>query len=393
MVVCVLASVGLEAASDPFDFDLTTTKPSAGGWEVSGFLESRNQYLTSRHDWLSSRVLAQLQGKWAQGAWSAFAVGHGELDRATASYRSPARGELVESWLRFDGASVEVTVGKQRVAWGTADGVSTIDRVNALDLRDPIGNARTPSRRPSWLLRVRQTAAIGVLEAVWLPRGRDRKIAEPGSPWEARAIGDWRREGGGIADPHRGEVGVRFTRYGEGLDWGLAAFDGYTDAATGLSQADGNSQLVPERLRTFNANAAFGLARSTLRAEIAVTPDAPGFANTPGDRVELWQSVLGWDRTFFADLYVNAQVFWLQTSEEGEDIGTTFAITKQWFDDAATIALRGQTSRWRPQAVELSIEHAWTDALATTLRGLVFSAAEQNFRHNDFIELSLRWSF
>ena len=89
----------------------------------------------------------------------------------SAHYRDATRIELREAYVHYDGAAVDVTVGKQRVGWGTADGLSTIDRVNAIDYREPIGNARTAARRPSSLVRVEATTDVGVFDLVWLPRG------------------------------------------------------------------------------------------------------------------------------------------------------------------------------------------------------------------------------
>ena len=234
------------AGDDPFDFDLTEDAARHGSaWQVGGFVELGGRYFTTLNDWLSRRLFAQTHVKYTRGRWLAFADAAAERDASVARYRDPLRVELRETYLRYDGDGFDLTVGKHRVAWGTADGIGTIDRINAVDFRDPILNARTPSRRPSWLVRVRQSTPIGIVEAVWLPRGRDRKFAEAGSPWETPAQRSARRLSAVVDDPQEHEGGLRYLRYGRGFDWGVAVFDGFTDAPV-ASRIDGDVlRLLP----------------------------------------------------------------------------------------------------------------------------------------------------
>ena len=391
--------VPAQAETDPFDFDLTReTGPAAQRWQLSGFVEARSRRFTATGDWLSNRLLAQADLKWTEGRWRAFVQGTAEIDASKGEYRDRERYELREAYLHRDGDSLDITVGKQRVAWGTADGVSTIDRVNSIDFRDPISNARTPSRRPSWLVRVEQSTTVGIFEAVWLPRGRDRKFPEFGSPWETAALHDLRRlrAEGLIAltldDPHRHEGGLRYRHYGRQLDWGLAVFDGFTDVPATILRKGNAIRLEPERIRTWNANAAVGFAKSTLRAELAYTPNHP----VDGDSTSHWQAVLGWDRTFFTNLYTNVQVFWDRASSDEDSRGITFAVTNRVCDDAATVGLRGQLANDSQTAVEALIEYQWNDAVTLSARFLLFDGSPGSplgeFRHNDFAELALRWS-
>lgn len=380
---------------DPFDFDLTQplSEPTAS-WQVGGFVELGGRYFTVFDDWLSQRLFAQSDVKWTRGRWQVFAQGTAGMDPATWRYRDPFRSELREIYLRYDGDGLDLTIGKHRVAWGTADGIGTIDRVNAVDFRDPILNARTPSRRPSWLIRAQQRTGFGIFEAVWLPRGRDRKFPEPGSPWESGLPRP--AEAGfevSVDDPHRHEGGLRFLRYGRGLDWGLAVFDGYTDAPS-ASRFDGEVlRLVPVRIRTWNANAAAGLAQSTLRAEVAYTSsDGP-----EAERTGHWQAVAGWDRTLLVDLYVNLQVFYERADDGRSSRGGTFAVTKPVLDDAATLAVRGQWAQQGQRAVEASFEVHVNDELTVSLRALAFSGGSGSplgaFPGHDFAELTVRWLY
>ncbi len=393
------------AANDPFDFDLTAAAAVDPTWQWAGYFESRNQYFTETQGWESTRAQARFELKWVQTVmsgevqWRGFASVDVEHDARTRDYRDVVRSEVREAFLVRDGVAMDVTVGKQRIAWGTADGVSTIDRVNAVDFRDPIGNARTSSRRPSWLVRVERKLPLGTLEAVWLPRGRDVKLPEFGSPWEPTDLHSLRQQRADglirldIEDIKAHEGGVRYLVYGEGFDWSLGYFNGYTDAPVQFSQRLDQLRLSPVRIRTYNAAGAVGLSSSTLRGEIAFAPDTW----VAGRQSDLLQMVVGWDRTFFANLYANLQLFWDEARSSEESYGVTFALTNKVWDDAADIGIRGQVANAQQHAVEVFMDYSFGDNLKLSTKYLVFDGSTGSplgdFDANDFLELTLRWEF
>ena len=386
--------------NDPFAFDFSQAQLVDDSWRWNGFLELRNQYADPRNEWLSNRQRALMESRYRGEGWQFFASGQAEYDPATTDYRSSTRFNVNEVYALFDGPGMDLTVGKQRVAWGVADGRSTIDRINAVDLREPIGNGRTSARRPSWVILLEHSAAIGIWEAVWLPRGRDRKLAEFGSPWEVLALHQLRRQAVDgeifldIEDPHKHEGGLRFTHYGQGLDWGLAVFDGFTDAPI-VRQISGNRvTLRPYRIRTWNANMAVAWARSTLRAEFSFTENFPLF---DGTTEPLTQVVLGWDRTYLTNLYFNMQVFLDDIEKQGRNYGVTFALNNKFFNDALEAGVRGQTGRQSQYAVEVYADYQVNDRLSMTVKNFAFSGDKGTelgeFGSNDFIELSMRYEF
>ncbi|MEM7079992.1 MAG: hypothetical protein AAF513_15330 [Pseudomonadota bacterium] len=408
LLLIVLLSIDrAEAASFDFDLEVEQTEQEPA-WQNNTYVEARGQYFAAGEAWESSRVTAHTELKWGRYAgveqtqWRGFVSGRVEHDERSVDYRAPARAELVEAYLLRDGATTDITLGKQRVAWGTADGVSTIDRINAVDLRDPIGNARTASRRPSWLLRIEQKLQTGSLDFVWLPRGRDRKFPEFGSPWEPSGLNELRMlrragaQGLEIEDPHRPEGGVRYQVFGQGVDWSVAFFNGYTDGpvrARTVAASPGAAllRLSPVRVSTVNIAGALGLARSTLRGEVAYTADT-WVDSRPSD---LWQMVLGWDQTFFTSLYVNLQLYYDRATAAPDTYGATFAITQQVFDDAATMGLRGQVGNDAQHAIEAFLDYRLGDQLLLSAKYLSFDGARSSplgdFRDNDFAALTVRW--
>lgn len=141
------------------------------------------------------------------------------------------------------------------------------------------------------------------------------------------------------------------------------------------------------RSRTWNANAAVGLARSTLRAELA---------RTSGETLGRWQAVVGWDRTFLADLYVNLQASIEREDEGGATRSGTFAVTKPLLDDAATLAVRGQWAEGGECFTEAPVEYHLRDEVTLSLRALMISASDADtldFADRDFVELAVRWLY
>ncbi len=62
---------------------------------------------------------------------------------------------------------LDVTIGKQRIPWGTADGLNPTDRFNAFDLSDLTDFT---ARVPTWAARLEYYAPGDLrLDAVWAP--------------------------------------------------------------------------------------------------------------------------------------------------------------------------------------------------------------------------------
>lgn len=382
---------------DPFAFDLSSVEEQQGDWQWSGFLQSRVQQLTADSGRLSDELLAHLELKGQHRQWRSFVSFDARYDQAKRHYRDSWHSELQQAYLVYDGEHTDFSIGKQRVAWSVADGVSTIDRLNAVDLRDPIGNARTASRRPSWLMRLEHSTPLGTLEAVWLPQGKDRSLPEYNSPWESAGLHQLRRQQRAgnielsIRDPRQDELGLRYLYYGQGFDWSLAWFNGYGDAPVKSTTSGTRVTLTPVRSQTYNAALALGLSRSTLRGELAYTPNA--FRGN--QRSRLWQAVAGWDRTFDNDLYANLQLYYNHYETGTDDQGMTFALSKPLLDDAATAGIRGRLANDQQASLETYIDYDYDDHLKIAARLVSFTGADSsalgNFKDNDYAELSLRW--
>ena len=403
-------------STDPFNFDLSSDSHLESSkqfshedkkiekWDWSGTVSLRNQYRLPKSSWLSNRFRITLNNSYKHNQWTFFSRSILDVDPAITDYSDLTSIELREVYVSFDSAlyehNIQFTFGKQRLAWGTADGRSTIDRINAVDFSDPINNARTSSKRPSWLLSIEQSLPIGVLEVVWLPRGRDRKLAEYNSPWESTALNKLRTDAidNGtsltIADPHKSEGGLRLTQYGQGLDWGFAIFNGYTDAPSTLIVEQNNTRLIPNRMNTFNVNMAKGLPQSTLRGEISYTPNYPVFN---GGEESLMQYIIGWDRTYFINFYMNIQLFLDEYSVSKDSYGMTYSLSDKFYYDAIEAGVRGQLSNQSQYSVETFMEYTIDDNYALDLRYIAFGGDDGStlgdLSDNSYFEFEIRYSF
>lgn len=409
----MLFSMVARAETDSLDFDLTSTTDvpalTEQTWRISNTFESRNQKFLRQSDWLSARqrLTSQLYASGAYG--QGFVSLQADYDPAVHSYYKTTALELYEAYFVFDGAQIALpqtffTFGKQRITWGATDGRSTIDLLNAINFRDPISNGRTLLRRPSWLMRLEHKTELGIIDLVWMPEGKDRKLPEYGNPWEPAFLNQLRQaERAGLIDfddkeKHRPEGAARFTHYGQGVDWGFAYFHGYTEMPFAETTGPGNVDLKMQRQRTWNVNAALSLNNSTWRAEAAYTPDMPYYdQNGYVKKSDLRQLILGWDRTFDDNVYGNLQAYWDSYSSGGKDYGVTFAASKPFMHDTLTLGVSGQYGYQGQYSVEAYAEYAFNDDWTFTLRNYYFGGPPEssmgNYADNDFVEFGIRYFF
>lgn len=95
--------------------------------------------------------------------------------------------ELRELYLRTPVGDGTVTVGKQQVVWGVADGLKVLDVVNPMDLREFILDDFEDSRIPLWTVNAQWPVNDWELQLLWLPDPSYHIVPRPGSEYEVRA--------------------------------------------------------------------------------------------------------------------------------------------------------------------------------------------------------------
>jgi hypothetical protein len=158
-----------------------------------------------------------------------------ELARANRHVRSSVT--LWEAFARISGfvvSPLDLTVGKQRILWGAADGLNPTDRFNAYDLSDLTDFT---ARVPVWAVRGEYYAtADWRIEAVWTPTAH-RPILSPGMDDLVGGAGHGAPPGPATSRTGHFETpsfGLRNSQYGfkvaggaAGLDFSASYFDGF----------------------------------------------------------------------------------------------------------------------------------------------------------------------
>jgi hypothetical protein len=120
---------------------------------------------------------------------------------------------------------------------------------------------------------------------------------------------------------------------------------------------------------------------------------------------DLYQGVIGIDRTFFTNLYVNLQ-FFADIIEDGQrelalkrkTHGITFEISDKFLDDDLTAGFRGMCyTSYDGSASEIFAEYKIGDNWQIAPGYMLFNGPKDShlgqFSHNDMIYIRFRYSF
>ena len=114
----------------------------------------------------ASRSIAQVKGEVSAG--SSYAV---ISAAAEYNYRNPARTgfRLNEAYYRYSGEIWDISVGRQVIAWGQADGFKLTDVLSARDSSEFIAFSGDDARLPSDSIRLRFFHDLFTFEAIAVP--------------------------------------------------------------------------------------------------------------------------------------------------------------------------------------------------------------------------------
>ncbi|UTC46471.1 hypothetical protein E4N72_07795 [Treponema vincentii] len=167
------ADVELAAADDDdeedssFDLEDDTAKPV---FTVSGKIETlhglRWNDAKKNLEYGASRSIARINGEVSAG--SSYAV---ISAAAEYNYRNPARTgfRLNEAYYRYSGEIWDISVGRQVIVWGQADGFKLTDVLSARDSSEFIAFSGDEARLPSDSIRLRFFHDLFTFEAVAVP--------------------------------------------------------------------------------------------------------------------------------------------------------------------------------------------------------------------------------
>lgn len=260
--------------------------------------------------------------------------------------------ELRELFVQAPLGPVFLTVGKQQIVWGQADGLKVLDVVDPQDFREFILDDFEDSRIPLWSVHAEVPLGPVVADLVWIPDPSFHEIPEPGAvfaftaprflppPREgfAPALRELERPRRLVAD---GDAGLRLSSHVAGMDLSLVYLYRYDDRPVfrgepGVSALGPTIFFTPEYERTHLVGGTFSSAFGdlTVRGEVALQTDR--YLSTTDlrevdalvDEPELG-TVLGLDWYGFRDTLLSFQVFqsWILGSAPGilrDRLETTF---------------------------------------------------------------------
>ena len=413
----------------------TSVEEKAKFLSISGYLESRNQVRVKDVDEpISLRQRLWLDCYLGQDWIRGFASGYFDYDPAVRDWTTDTDElyyvELNEAYLTIDTERIDFILGKKMMRWGTGDGINPMDLINPRDYRDPVASARADARLPVLLADAIFLLGPVTVEGVLVPKAEVNEFPLPDSPWEPEGLRELRRSAESeeiVLAPKEepddwfedAEFAFRVSTVTGGFDLALLYYNGYTDDPVYHRDylADGRMRFTPRynRYQAYGFNFAKGFERATVRAELAVKPgllfsidtDDPSYVEDSDGLVsrDLYQGVIGIDRTFFTNLYVNLQ-FFADLIENGQarlalkrkTHGITFEISDKFLDDDLNAGFRGMyfTSN-EGSASEIFAEYKIGDNWQIAPGCMFFTGPENSrlgqFKDNDMIYIRLRYSF
>ncbi len=335
--------------------------------------------------------------------------------------------ELRELYVETTFRRTYLTLGKQQIVWGKADGLKVLDVVNPQDFREFILNDFEDSRIPLWALNAEIPIGEAVLQLLWLPDPSYHEIPEDDAlyafmipelsprvpPGVALDLLPIRRPRRIISDS---DAGVRLSRLWNGWDLTLNYLYHYEDVPVpfrtlSLTPSGPLVTVTPEYERTHLLGGTFSNAFGdlTLRGEVGYSTDRHFATRAPTDRDGIVESgellyVLGFDWYELPETLLSLQIFqsWVVDDESGmirDDLVTTatFLAQRRAMNDQLVLEfiwlhnLDHSDGLIRPSVVyDLSDElklRAGADLFYGSRHGLF-----GQFDRNDRVSLSLEWS-
>ncbi|MBH0178537.1 MAG: hypothetical protein HP491_11895 [Nitrospira sp.] len=265
--------------------------------------------------------------------------------------------ELREFYLKTLLWGTHLTLGKQQVVWGKADGLKLLDVVNPQNFREFILDNFDDSRIPLWTLNAELSIGGGNLQFLWIPDRSNHQLpktdatfaftsplivpqAPPGAAVNLRSI---ERPNNVVTDS---DIGMRFSRFWHGWDLTVNYLYHYADFPvffqSVLLAPDGATVTVnPRYERNHLIGGSFSNAFGNLTVRGEATYNTDRFVLTTnrngGDGVIKTGEiayVIGLDWFGIQDSLVSVQLFqsWLLNPAQG--------IVREALDTTTTLLLR-----------------------------------------------------
>ena len=240
--------------------------------------------------------------------------------------------ELREFYVEATVGRTYLTVGKQQIVWGKADGLKVLDVVNPQDFSEFVLDDFDDSRIPLWSVNAEIPIKNLVVQLIWIPDRTYHKLPEPGSAYEFTApafrpvappgvaveLRPVERPGRFFADS---DAGVRLSTFWKG--WDLTAnylyhYDDFPVLFRGFSVSPQGPRVTvtPRYERTHLVGGTFSNAfgNLTMRGELGYSFDRFLSTSDPADadgviKSDVFSYVLGFDWYGIQETLLSFQIF------------------------------------------------------------------------------------
>ncbi|MDH5738814.1 MAG: hypothetical protein OEY77_00650 [Nitrospira sp.] len=359
----------------------------------------------------------------------------GNLDRKTYGpasrpglLRQEVEVELREFHLQGAWGETYLTLGKQQVVWGKADGLKVLDVVNPQSFREFILEDFDKSRIPLWTVNIERSVGNWDAQLIWIPDhtyhalpDRDATYAfssprlvpsaPPGVSVDIRSVD---RPDRFLMDS---DAGLRLSTFWKGWDISLNYLYQYDNFPVLFQRLDvrptGPVVVIEPRFeRTHVIGGTFSNAFGdwVVRGELGFFSDRFFRTNETADRDGITKSselsgVLGLDWTGIEDTFLSAQLFqsWVTAPSAGLvrdelDTNLTFLVRRDFFNDT----LRAEVL-WIVNTndgdglIRPKIAYEWQDNLKTWVGADIFYGDRDGlfgqFGNNDRVILGVEWGY
>ena len=271
--------------------------------------------------------------------------------------------ELREFYIEGTIGRTFLTLGKQQIVWGKADGLKVLDLVNPQDFREFILDDFDDSRIPLWAVNAEIPIAEAVVQLIWIPEQTYHDLPEPESPYAFTAprfrpapppdvaveLRPVERPGNFFTDS---DFGVRLSTFWQGWDLTLNYLYHYYDIPVLFQELlilSGESQITvtPRYKRSHLVGGTFSNAFGslTVRGELGYSfdrfhlteslPVSNGVAKT-----DEFAYVLGFDWFGISETFLSVQIFqdWVTDDKPGlirnrVDTNTSLLLQREFMND------------------------------------------------------------
>lgn len=358
-----------------------------------------------------------------------------DLDRdGYSDYSKPAQlndgvgFELRELYLQGGIGDTFLTLGKQQIVWGKADGLKVLDIVNPQSFREFILDDFDSSRIPLWTMNIERTVANWDLQFLWIPDQSYHALPKQGAtyaftspelvPTAPAGVGvnieHARRPNNIILDS---DVGFRAATFWKGWDITFNYLYQYNNLAVlrqNLSMDNGKPVVTinPEYERTHVIGGTFSNAYEdwVIRGEVGYFTDHYFIAKNSLQNQGVVKSpelhyVLGLDWNAPWDILVSGQLIqsWViddadKTTRDKLDTTLTGLVRRNFMYDTlvAEVLLIANTNNG-DGIIRPKISYEWQDNIKTWLGADVFYGDKQGvfgqFDSNDRVVVGVEVSF